>query len=72
MTKEDVLKKLNVDPELGLSEEEVKKRQEAGLNEFDEAKKKSFLMRFLEQFKDVLIIILILAALVSIAVDPAI
>lgn len=70
MTKEDVLKKLNVDPELGLSEEEVKKRQEAGLNEFDEAKKKSFLMRFLEQFKDVLIIILILAALVSIAVDP--
>lgn len=70
MTKEDVLKKLNVDPELGLSEEEVKKRQGTGLNEFDEAKKKSFLMRFLEQFKDVLIIILILAALVSIAVDP--
>lgn len=71
MTKEDVLKKLNVDPELGLSEEEVKKRQGTGLNEFDEAKKKSFLMRFLEQFKDVLIIILILAALVSIAVDPS-
>lgn len=70
MTKEDVLKKLNVDLELGLSEEEVKKRQGTGLNEFDEAKKKSFLMRFLEQFKDVLIIILILAALVSIAVDP--
>lgn len=71
MTKEEVLRELNVDPEFGLSEEEVKKRQEAGLNEFGEEKKKSLFVRFLEQFKDLLIIILILAALVSVIADPS-
>jgi Ca2+-transporting ATPase len=71
MTIEDVLKKLNVDPNLGLSKEEVEDRQKSGLNELEEQKKKSLFFRFLEQFKDLLIIILIIAAIVSAIIDPS-
>ena len=50
----------------GLSEEEVKsQRQKYGENKLDEAKGRSFLARLLDQFKDVTIIILIVAALIS-------
>ena len=65
-TKEEVLKHFSVDAPNGLSAEQVKKNQEKyGLNELKQAKKKSIFIRFLEQFKDFMIIVLIIAAIVS-------
>ena len=56
----------------GLSSDEVVKRQEKyGFNELKAAKKKTLLQRFLDQFKDFSIIILIIAAIVSGAVGIA-
>lgn len=50
----------------GLSAEEVASRTEQyGKNVLQEAKKKSGLMIFLEQFKDLLVVILIIAAIIS-------
>lgn len=50
----------------GLSSLEVKKRQEEnGYNELKAEKKKSLFVKFLEQFKDFMIIVLIIAAIVS-------
>ena len=68
----DVEKELNTDLEKGLTTEEVQKKQEKyGLNQLKEAKKKSLLQRFLDQFKDFSIIVLIIAAIVSGAVGIA-
>ena len=63
---------LNTDLEKGLDEEEVKSRQEKnGLNELEQAKKKTIFVKFLEQFKDFMIIVLIIAAIISGAVGMA-
>ena len=63
--KEGVLKHLNSSME-GLGADEVtNSRQEHGYNELVEAKKKNALVIFLEQFKDFLVIILMIAATVS-------
>ena len=63
---EDVEKELNTDLEKGLTTEEVQKRKEKyGFNELKAKKKKSLLQKFLEQFKDFSIIVLIIAAIVS-------
>ena len=63
---EDVEKELHTNIETGLTDEEVVKRREKyGLNQLKEKKKKSMLKRFLDQFKDFSIIILIIAAIVS-------
>ena len=57
---------LETNIEKGLEQEEVSKRQEKyGLNELKAKKKKSLVQKFLEQFKDFSIIILIIAAIVS-------
>ena len=62
-----VLQDFNVDSKTGLTTEEVKKRQlEYGYNELKEKKKKTLFVMFLEQFKDFLVIILLIAAVVSI------
>lgn len=50
----------------GLTEQEVQKRREKyGKNEIESGKKKTLLSMFLSQFQDLLIIILILAAIIS-------
>ncbi len=52
----------------GLTKEEVKKRKETyGENILEEGKRKHPFIIFLEQFKDLLVIILIIAALISMA-----
>lgn len=64
----DVAKEVNVDLTKGLSSEEVKERIEKyGENRLKEAKQKSFFALFISQFMDVLILILMVAALISTA-----
>ncbi|EOS62102.1 calcium-translocating P-type ATPase, PMCA-type [Firmicutes bacterium M10-2] len=61
-----VEKELDTNIHSGLDEAQVKIRQEKyGLNKLKEAKKKSVFMRFIDQFKDPMIIILLIAALIS-------
>ncbi len=63
---EETKKLLNTDLENGLSNEEFTKRKEKyGLNELKAGKKKSLLQKFLAQFKDFMIIVLIISAIVS-------
>ena len=65
-TDSEVEEYLQTNMEKGLSSNEVKKRQEeTGFNELKQAKKKSLFVKFLEQFKDFMIIVLIIAAIVS-------
>ncbi len=66
-----VLGELNSDETSGLSTQEAARRlAEHGQNRLKEKKKKNLLIRFLEQFKDVMILILIAAAIVSFVIDP--
>ena len=52
--------------ETGLTDEQVNEnRQKYGLNELKEKKKKTLFQKFVEQFKDFTIIVLIIAAIVS-------
>ena len=63
---EEVEKELQTDISNGLTLQEVEKRREKyGINALKAKKKKSLFQRFLEQFKDFSIIILIIAAIVS-------
>ena len=63
---DDVKKELSTDIEKGLSSKQVEeKQQNVGFNELKARKKKSLIVRFLEQFKDFMIIVLIIAAIVS-------
>lgn len=64
--KDEVVRELNTDITSGLKVDEVEKRlARDGLNKLQEKKKKTLVQRFLAQFKDVMIIILLLAAVVS-------
>ena len=66
---EDVIRGLQVDPLQGLTSEEAQRRlQEYGENRLKAKKKKSMIQHFLEQFKDVMIVILIIAAAISFVV----
>jgi len=68
-SKEEVFSSLETDPHLGLTKDEVSLRLEKyGTNELREEKKKSFFSKVIAQFSDFLILILIGAAVVSIAV----
>lgn len=63
---EDILHDLDTDAELGLSEKQVLNRQEKyGKNSLTHKENRSLLSRFINQFKDVMILILIAAAIVS-------
>lgn len=62
----EVEQELQTNVEKGLTTEQVKeKREKYGVNELQSAKKKTLLQRFIDQFKDFSIIILIIAAIVS-------
>ena len=66
LKKEEVLKKLNTDENFGLKEEQVKVlKQKYGKNKLDDSKKESIIVKFLKQFNDFMIIILIIASLIS-------
>jgi P-type Ca2+ transporter type 2C len=65
LTKQEILENLKTS-EKGISKDEVSKRVEQyGYNEFKEKETKSTFQRFIEQFKDFLIIVLIVAAVIS-------
>ncbi len=62
----EVEKELKTNLQQGLTQDEVEeKRKEFGYNELKAKKKKSLFVKFLEQFKDFMIIVLIIAAIVS-------
>ena len=61
----------NTNQTSGLTKEQVEKNREAyGVNALEEKKKTPLILKFLAEFKDPLIIILIIAAIVSVIVDP--
>lgn len=63
---ENVLEDLNVNSELGLSQDEANRRLDVyGKNQLTEKKQKSIFKKFIEQLKDFMVIVLIIAAIVS-------
>lgn len=67
---QDVEKKLDTSLRYGLTNEEAEKRlQIYGKNKINKTKKTSFIVRFLKQFNDFMIIILIVSAAISAAVS---
>lgn len=66
MRKEEVRKNLKTNLQDGLTKEEVeKRRKEYGTNKLEDKKKEGIIVRFLKQFNDFMIIILIIASIVS-------
>ena len=65
-TVEEVLKELDVSPMTGLSQKEIEqKRGEFGLNQLDTKKPKTLIAMFFAQLNDILIYILLAAAVIS-------
>lgn len=66
LTQEEIRRHFRTNLNTGLSEQEVRKRQkEFGQNKLDEKKKTNIFVKFLLQFNDFMIIILLIAAVVS-------
>lgn len=64
--KDEIIKQLETDPVNGLTSSSALSRLEQyGKNKLKEPKKKSNIQRFFDQFKDVMIVILIIAAIIS-------
>ena len=69
--KNKIIQELNSDEDHGLTLEQVSASSEKyGSNEFKEAPKESTFAKLLRQFKDPLVILLIIAAIISYVVDP--
>ena len=65
---QDVLKVFGTSAETGLTPEQVEElRTQCGFNELQSAEKKGLLARFIDQFKDFMILVLLIAAAVSFA-----
>ena len=70
LSKEEVIKKLHTNIENGLSESETIKRQEKfGKNVLKSKPKEKLIVKFIKQFNDYMIIILIIASIVSAAIS---
>ena len=66
LSSEEIESKLNSNLETGLDDQEIISKQEKyGFNEITSKKKKSIFIKFLEQFKDFMIIVLLIAAIIS-------
>lgn len=67
-----IRQKFNTDPDQGLSSQEAKERiNKYGKNELNQEKQSTLLEKFIDQFKDFMIIVLLIAAAVSAAVGIA-
>lgn len=63
---DEVRRNLRTSINLGLTDEEVQKRlQENGLNKLEDKKRENIFIRFIKQFNDFMIIILIIASIIS-------
>ena len=70
MSVEEAASSLNTNIKNGLTPREVEKRKEKyGSNKLKEGKRRPMIFRFLDQFKDLLIIVLIIAALLAYYLD---
>ena len=70
VTPQGAAEKLGTDPQRGLSPGEVQKRQEKfGKNQLQEGRKRGVLLRFLGQFQDLMVLILLASAAVSYGVS---
>ena len=66
LRKEEVLKLLNTDRKRGLTKEEANiRRNKYGKNKLDDKPKETLLKKFIKQFKDFMIAILIIASIIS-------
>lgn len=66
MDVQDIANKLKTSIRTGLSEEDAKKRlAQYGKNQLQEGKKTNFIVKFIQQFNDFMIIILIISAIIS-------
>ncbi|WP_195200461.1 calcium-translocating P-type ATPase, PMCA-type [Faecalispora jeddahensis] len=66
MSREECIRQLKTDPKRGLTVPQVEQRsKEYGQNELREGKRPGLIAKFLEQFKDFMVIILLIAAAVS-------
>lgn len=72
-SREDLLKELNTDISNGITQNDASERLEKyGPNELEEDAKVSFLSKLADQFKDVLVLILIIAAILSAVVGDTV
>ena len=70
LKKEDVLKKIGSNENTGLGKRDVKQRkQKYGLNKLEDKPQESLLVKFIKQFDDFMIIILIIASIISAGVS---
>ncbi len=67
---DDVIKKIKTDPDKGIDADEAKKRLEKfGRNEIPKGKKRSTLQRLLAQFRNTLIYVLLVAAVITALIE---
>ena len=71
MTKEEIRRKFKTNFTKGLTEDEAKERLKIyGKNKLKEKKKENIIVKFLKQFNDFMIIILIVASIISAIIFP--
>lgn len=72
-SKEKILSSLKTDSEKGLSSDEVKRRQEEnGYNELEQQDRQSIFSLFIETFKDPMVIVLLIVAIIQIVLGETV